>query len=60
MTAVVVGALRFVEGRRLRDVAEDAVLFGVGALIVGAPPLLAWAILAADRSSPSLPAESAS
>lgn len=50
-TSLVVAVLRLAGGGRLRVVAEDAGLFGLGALIVVAPLLLAWALLTVRRSS---------
>ena len=48
-TAVVVVALRLVEGQRLQIVAEDAGLYALGAAIVTVPLLLTWAILTIPR-----------
>ena len=48
-TAAVVAVLRLADGQRLRIVAEDAGLWALGAAILVAPLVLAWAILTVRR-----------
>ena len=51
-TVVVVAAVGLVDGRRLRSVAEEAVLFGVIAGVLAIPVVLSWAILTVRPSRP--------
>ena len=51
-TSVVVVAVNLIEGRRLRSVAEDAVLFGVISGVLAIPVVLAWAVLTVRPSRP--------
>ena len=52
-TAFAIGGSRFLDGERLRVVAEDAGLYALGALIVVMPLALAWAVLTARPASTS-------
>jgi hypothetical protein len=54
-TSVVVALSRLIDGDRLRVVAEDAGLFGLGDLIVALPLLLAWAVISTRGGTSSQP-----
>lgn len=56
-TAAAVAVWRLTEGQRLRIVAEDAALYGLGALLIGIPLLLAWAVVTERPSSRVVPGD---